>query len=120
MAIIADDWWTEDRRDLFRSLVVISSEASSAERIGLCLDTILNDLELYDDPRQGAGSWLYESGLQLADELGVQLHDAVSGAHIIDAGALVLARPSWTKVRTTAARFLRLMEANGDFTRSIS
>lgn len=117
MASIADDWWTEDRRDLFRSLVAISSEASSPERIGLCLDTILNDLELYDDPRQGAGSWLYESELQLADELGVQLHDAVSSGAIVNAGAEALASRRWTDVRATAARLLRLMEANGDFTR---
>jgi hypothetical protein len=113
MASIADDWWTEDRRDLFRSLVAITSEASSPERIGLCLDTILNDLELYEDPRQGAGSWLYESELPLADELGVQLHDAVSGARVTEA----LASPAWTHVRATAARLCRLMEANGDFTR---
>jgi hypothetical protein len=38
-------------------------------------DVILNDL--YEDPRQGAGLWLFEDELQLADRLGEELHNAV-------------------------------------------
>jgi len=117
MASIADDWWNEDRRDLFRSLMAITSQASSPDRIGLCLDTILNDLELYDDPRQGAGAWLYENELHLAEQFGVQLHDTVSGAPLIDAGAEAIASPRWTDARATANGLLHLMEANGDFVR---
>lgn len=116
VASIVDDWWNEERRDLARSLMAIASEASSPERIGLCLDTILNDLELYGDPRQGEGRWLCENELQLADQFGVQLHNTVSSARLVDAGVKAIASPGWADVRATAARLLRLMEANGDFT----
>jgi hypothetical protein len=114
---MADDWWNEDRRDLFRSIEVIASDAPSPDRIGLCLDRILNDLELYDDPRQGAGAWLYENELQLAEQLGEKLHDAAAGRRLIEAGATALANPVWANVRAAATDLRRLMEANGDFRR---
>lgn len=117
MTSIADNWWNEDRRDLFRSLEVIASDAPNPDRIGLCLDTILNDLELYDDPRQGCGAWLFDNELQLADALGDQLNTAASQARLIEAGPAALASHAWPEARDTAAALLRLMAANGDFTR---
>ena len=45
MTSIAENWWNEDGRDLFRSLEVIASDAPNPDRVGLCLETILNDLE---------------------------------------------------------------------------
>lgn len=115
MESVADDWWNEDRRDLFRSLEVIVSEEPRPDRVSLCLDTILTDLELYDDARQGAGAWLYENELQLADELGGMLHVAAGDARPIEAGDIVLASTGWASARSTAARLLELMKTNGDF-----
>ncbi len=66
MKSIADNWWNEDHRDLFRSTELVASEARDASCLGASFDTILNDLELYDDPRQAAGAWLFENELQLA------------------------------------------------------
>lgn len=117
MTSIADNWWNEDRRDLFRSTEVIASEAPNPDWIGLCLDTILNDLELYYDPRQGAGAWLYDDELQLAERLGEQLHIASGDTKVIEAGPIALASGEWPNVRATAAALLGLMEANGDFAR---
>lgn len=117
MTSIADNWWNEDRRDLFRSAEIIASDAPNPDRIGLCLDTILNDLELYDDPRQGAGAWLYDDELQLAERLAEQLQIASGDTKVIDAGPIALASGEWPKVRATAAALLGLMEANGDFAR---
>jgi hypothetical protein len=116
MASIAD-WWNEDRRDLFRSIEAIASPEPNPDRIGLCLDTILNDLELYHDPRQGAGAWLFEDELQLAERLGEALQAAAGGTMPIEAGSTALASPGWTEARATAAQLLRLMTANGDFPR---
>lgn len=116
MTSIAANWWNEDRRDLFRSLEVIASDAPDPDRIGLCLDTILNDLELYDDPRQGSGSWLFEDELNLANALGEQLK-ATCRDRPIEAGPAALASVSWPKARGTAVALLSLMEANGDFPR---
>jgi hypothetical protein len=117
MASIADNWWNEDRRDLFRSAERIASDGTSAAQLGMSLDAILNDLELYDDPRQGAGAWLYENELQVADKLGEQLHDVVGDAAPLEVGATALESGDWPNVRATAAVLLRLMKANGDFTR---
>lgn len=117
MSSIADTWWNEDRRDLFRSTEVLASLSADATRLGSSLDTILNDLELYQDPRQGAGAWLFDNELQLADQLGEHLHNVVGDEEAVGAGAKALTSNDWPSVRATAAALLTLMEANGDFSR---
>lgn len=117
MTSVADDWWSEDRQDLFRALEVIASEAPGPDRIGESLDTILNDLELYDDPRQGAGMWLYDDELQPADQFGERLHGIVGATRPEEAGAKALAHPAWAEIRSAAISLLELMKANGDFVR---
>jgi hypothetical protein len=117
MDSIADDWWNEDRRELFRSVEVLASDVPSVERLCTALDTILNDLELYDDPRQGADAWLFDNELQLADKLGDELHTAVGDATPVDAGAIALPSGQWANVRATAGKLISLMVANGDFSR---
>ena len=39
MKSIADDWWNEDRRDLFRSLEVIGMDAPNLDRLGPASDS---------------------------------------------------------------------------------
>lgn len=116
MRSLADTWWNEDRRDLFRSLEVIASDAPNPDRIGLSLDTILNDLELYDDPVQGRGSWLFDNELHLANALGEKLKETVNQSRLVEAGPAALASASWPDARSTAVSLLSLMAANGDFT----
>lgn len=115
MSTIADNWWNEDRRDLFRVAAVVASEAGDPTLLGESLDIILKDLELYDDPRQGAGLWLYENELQLADRFGAELHNVLGDTVPEEAGAAALASADWLNARATAAALLTLMEANGDF-----
>jgi hypothetical protein len=109
MSSIADVWWNEDRRELFRSVEALASAASDAARLSSSFDTILNDLELYDDPRQGAGAWLFENELQL--------HNVVGDEKPVAASAKAVGSSEWPNVQATAAALLKLMEANGDFTR---
>lgn len=116
MNSIADKWWNEDRRDLFQSLEVIASDAPNPDRIGLCLDTILNDLELYDDPQQGSGVWLFDNELHLANALGEQLKASTNQSKLVETGLAALASVSWPNARCTAVALLSLMAANGDFT----
>ena len=117
MVSTADGWWNEDRRSLFRSVEVIALGAVNPDRIGLCLDTVLNDLELYDDPRQGAGAWLYDNELQVAEQLGAILHTSVGGTRPIEAGRKAVASTAWADARNTATHLLGLMVSNGDFSR---
>jgi hypothetical protein len=115
MASIADHWWNEDRRDLFRSVECIASETPDLDRVSLCLDTILNDLELYDDPHQGVGAWLYEDEIQTAERLGEKLSAATDGMDPVDAGPPAVASITWAEARTMASQLLQLMKSNGDF-----
>lgn len=116
MRSLADTWWNEDRRDLFRSLEVLASDAPNPDRVGLSLDTILNDLELYDDPVQGRGSWLFDNELHLANALGEKLKETVNQSRLVEAGPAALSSASWPDARSTAVALLSLMAANGDFT----
>lgn len=117
MNSIADKWWNEDRRDLFRSLEVIASDEPNPDRVGLCLETILNDLELYEDPRQGGGLWLFDNELYLANALGEQLKASASQSRLVEAGPAALASASWPDARCTAVALMSLMVTNGDFIR---
>ena len=117
MSSIADNWWNEDRLDLFVSAEVVASLSPDVARLGSSLDTILNDLELYEDPRQGAGAWLFENELQLANKLGEDLHSVVGDEEPVAAGAKALASSEWPNARATAAALVSVMKANGDFTR---
>lgn len=82
----------------------------------MSLDTILNDLELYDDPVQGCGFWLFDNELPLAKALGEKLRETVNQARLVEAGPTALASESWPNARSTAVSLLSLMAANGDFT----
>ena len=81
----------------------------------MSLDTILNDLELYDDPVQGRDSWLFDDELHLANALGEQLKVTVNQSRLVEAGPAALASESWPGARNTAVALLSLMTANGDF-----
>ncbi|MXO48110.1 hypothetical protein GRI69_07560 [Erythrobacter vulgaris] len=81
----------------------------------MSLDTILNDLELYDDPVQGSGSWLFDNELHLANALGEKLKETVNQSRLVEAGPAALASASWPDARSTAIALLSLMTANGDF-----
>ena len=117
MSSVADAWWNEDRRDLFHSVEVIASDSPEPQRVGQCLDTILNDLELYDDPRQGAGMWLYDNELHIAEQLGFLLHSVAAGIAANEAEARAIGGGAWLDARGVAVHLRDLMALNGDFTR---
>ena len=73
-------------------------------------DTLIQDLELYGDPRQGVGAWLVGDEADVATDLGECLWalvgtDPFSAAEKIalDGGAL----------RPIAARLVKMLEVNG-------
>ena len=117
MTSIADGWWNEDRRDLFRAVEVIASDAPNPDQIGAALDTLLNDLELYDDPRQGAGAWLFDDETQLAERLGEKLRVVVGTVVTVGAGSSALTSEAWPDGRAAAIDLRRVMDRNGDYSR---
>ncbi|MFZ3007720.1 MAG: hypothetical protein WA047_16260 [Phenylobacterium sp.] len=91
-------WIEPDRRQLYRALRVLTANHFTPWRLATARHAILVDLEIYDDPEQGAGSWKFPGELPLLEELGAALAADVSD------------NPS---IREMAARLRRLLEANG-------
>lgn len=109
-------WSPEDRIALFRAAEYIGGDAANADRVGLCLDTILNDLEAYDDPEQGLRNWLYSNEAPLLNELAERLNFITGSHRPIEAGQAAVAHPAWRAAREVATELAAQMRANGKVT----
>lgn len=94
-------WHSQDRRRLYRSLRVLTSNNATPMRMGVARHALLVDLEIYDDPRQGAGWWIFPDEIALLNDLGVALAEDISDAF------------DNRNVREIARALRRLLEANG-------
>ena len=110
-------WTPQDRIALFRSAEYLGGDASNADRIGLCLDTILNDLEAYDDPEQGLRVWLYANESSLLNDLAERLHEVVGEDRPIEAGQKAVRHAGFAGAREAASRLAGLMRVNGKINR---
>lgn len=108
-----EKWSPEDRVKLFRAAEYLGGDATNPDRVGLCFDAILNDLEAYDDPAQGLGLWLYANEAPLLNELAERLNLIVGSLSPIDAGQAAVAHPGWPAAREAAADLARKMRASG-------
>ena len=66
-------WPEPDRRLLYLALRVLTHRLSEA-RFTVARHVLLVDMEIYDDPRQGVGSWLFPNEEPLLNQLGEELH----------------------------------------------
>ena len=73
-------------------------------------DTLIQDLELYDDPRQGVGAWLVGDEADLANELGECLWGLV-GTDPFSAAEKIAG--DGAPLRLIASRLVALMDING-------
>ena len=73
-------------------------------------DTIIHDLELYSDPRQGVGSWLLGDEAETANELGECLWSVV-GADPFSVVEKLAA--NGLALRPIASRLVQQTESNG-------
>jgi len=92
-------WAHPDRRRLYRALLILTSARLSPARAALARHALLQDLEIFDDPRQGQGDWLFADEVVHVERLG----EAAMG----DRG------DRGREVQKAAAVLIRLMEANG-------
>ena len=106
-------WPEPDRRTLYRAAQAMSASRITHARLGVCLDALLNDLELYDDPRQGLGRWLLPDECLLASDLAERLHNMVGPTQPREAGKVVLEHSDWIAARDCARRLLDAMDVNG-------
>ncbi|MDP3782633.1 MAG: hypothetical protein Q8Q79_06915 [Sphingopyxis sp.] len=106
-------WIWPDRRDLYHACATFADPAASDDRVGEAADALLNDLELYDDPRQGHGSWLFPDELTIADNLATKLHLATADEPMENWGKVLLRHPLWCDIRSDAKELHGLILRNG-------
>ncbi len=106
------DWSAEDRINLLKAASEIARQDAGPARIGLAMDTILGELEAFDDPGQGLGSWLFPNELPDLRELGQQLNQIAGPDRPIEAGARALDHPKWDAARQTAKGLVARMNDN--------
>ena len=90
-----DHWVWPDRRDLYHACAALADPEVSVDRAGEAADMLLNDLELYDDPRHGQGLWLFLDEVTIADDLETKLHTATTDEPLENWGHAVLRHPLW-------------------------
>jgi len=106
-------WGWPERRELHRACAMLAKQHPATKEVSEALDILLNDLELYDDPHQGRGIWLFPDELPYADSLATALH-SLSGAETSgDWGAAIIGHSFWPDIAASAATLLQLIEKNG-------
>ena len=103
-------WKWPERRDLYLAGCVLAGENGDGDWIQWASDTLIQDLELYDDPRQGVGSWLAADEADIANELGECLWRVV-GADQFSAAKRIAA--DGAALRSIASKLVERMKANG-------
>lgn len=97
-------WPEPDRRWLYLALLVLTHRRLTEGRVAVARHVLLVDMEIYDGPHQGAGSWLFPNEERLLDRLGEQLHNI---------GAASLGEDCWVQIVETATALRSHLEANG-------
>jgi len=106
-------WVWPERRDLYHACVALAELQADTAQIGAAVDTLLNDLELFDDPQQGCGIWLYFDELPIADALATKLH-AIAGEQTSgDWWHTIIGHSLWPKIRADAVKLSKLISFNG-------
>lgn len=103
-------WNQPERRDLYLAARILATREEDGDWRQWASETLIRDLELYDDPRQGAGSWLAHNEEDLVTELGERLWHVVQADPGNAADLLTEADPALSDV---ASRLVQRMEANG-------
>jgi hypothetical protein len=106
-------WVWPERRGLYHACLVLADPRATSERVSEAANTLLNDLELYDDPRQGRDLWLFSDEAPIADDLATKLH-ALAGAETSgDWGRAIIGHSLWYSICADARNLLGLIGRNG-------
>ena len=86
-------WSRPERRDHYLATRILTGREQDSDWRHWSSDTLIQDLEVCDDPRQGAGSWLASDELDFANELGERLWAVVQAEPFKAAVLPVAGRP---------------------------
>ncbi|RYG98864.1 MAG: hypothetical protein EON58_05830 [Alphaproteobacteria bacterium] len=103
-------WNCRERRDQYLAGRILAAETGAGDWVQWASDTLIQDLELYDDPRQGVGSWLAADEADIANELGEILWRGV-GADPFCASKRIA--ENGVAFRLIASKLVERIKANG-------
>ena len=103
-------WKWPERRDLYLASRILAGETADGHWVQWASDTLIADLELYKDPRQGVRVWLIGDEAELVDELGECLWGLVEADPFSAAEKI---KADGAPLRSVASRLAKLIEANG-------
>ena len=111
-----DQWVWPERRDLYRACLTLADPHTTSVLVSEATGILLNDIELYDDPRQGKDLWLFPDESPVADDLATKLH-ALAGAETSeDWGDAIIGHPTWPGICADAQKLLGMIRRNGQGT----
>lgn len=105
-------WLHPERHDLYLAARVFAEAERDGDWIQWAANTVLIHIELYDDPRQGQNSWLFDDELAPANAFAEELW-AVVEADPYSAPELLASSPLAEALRVTAATLVATLERNG-------
>jgi hypothetical protein len=108
-----DQWVWPERRDLYRACLIFVDPQAKSAHVSEAAEILLNDIELFDDPRQGKDLWLFPDEGPIADDLATKLH-ALAGAETSgDWGDAIIGHSSWPGICADAQTLLGMILRNG-------
>lgn len=108
-----DHWVWPERHDLYRACLALADSEATSHRVSEAAETLLNDIELYDDPRQGRGIWLFPDEAPVADDLAAKLHALAGAESSGDWGNAIKGHSLWHSICADAQKLLGLISRNG-------
>lgn len=108
-----DQWVWPERRDLYRACLNLADPQATSACVSEAADILLNAIELFDDPRQGRGLWLFPDESPVADDIATKLH-ALAGAETSgDWGDAIIGHSTWPGICADAQTLLGMIRRNG-------
>lgn len=104
-------WSHIERRDLYLASRILANRARyDGDWTQWASDTLIYDLEIHNDPRQGVNHFLCDDEIQLVDDLGERLWSIVQIDPFSAAALLAEANPS---LQPLASKLVERIEVNG-------
>lgn len=104
-------WNHVERRDLYlASRILANSGPYDGDWMQWASDTLIYDLEIYNDPRQGVDYFLFQDEVQLVDELGECVWGVIQ-TDPLSAAPLLSERNR--SLQGLACKLIQRIEANG-------
>ncbi len=108
-----NQWVWPERRDLYRACLILADPEATSARVREASDILLNDIELFDDPRQGKDLWLFPDEGPIASDLATKLHGLAGAETSENWGQAIIGHSLWPGIYADANKLLGMIGRNG-------